>query len=225
LAGCHLRCFFCDTQFESSKWHPTLDELVEKIKQEAGENIRLVVLTGGEPLRQNIMPLVQKLNDNQMYCQIETAGSFYHNDIPQLFPMRGLRKDTLPWHGNTIVCSPKTPKINNSLHAYISGFKYIIRAGEIDETDGLPIKSTQKEGGDSRIARPWDFRSGCKVKTEHVYLQPMEEYKAIAMTGSESQRYDPDPVKTKANVDLCVELCLKFGYKLSLQCHKILGLR
>ena len=43
-----------------------------------------------------------------------------------------------------------------------------------------------------------------------IYLQPLDE---------------KDPIKNKANTDRAVELCLRYGYKLSLQLHKLLNLK
>jgi len=31
--GCNLKCFWCDTNFESSTWHPTLNELLARIEE------------------------------------------------------------------------------------------------------------------------------------------------------------------------------------------------
>jgi hypothetical protein len=54
LGGCNLGCFWCDTEFESSSDQPTLDQLVERVGQLRPAVCDLVVLTGGEPFRQNV---------------------------------------------------------------------------------------------------------------------------------------------------------------------------
>src|SRR4051812_2880501 len=61
LGGCNLRCVWCDTDFESSSWRPRLDELLARIEAVRPESCDLVVITGGEPFRQNIVPLVRHL--------------------------------------------------------------------------------------------------------------------------------------------------------------------
>src|SRR4051812_4694104 len=57
LGGCNLACSFCDTDFEgfSTLGVTGIVEQVTKLAvNEAGERVRhLVVITGGEPLRQN----------------------------------------------------------------------------------------------------------------------------------------------------------------------------
>ena len=51
-----------------------------------------------------------------------------------------------------------------------------------------------------------------------IWLQPREEY--INSGGT----VVPDPVATKANMELAAHIAMTFGYRLTLQTHKILGL-
>src|SRR5271156_2670792 len=62
LGGCNLACSFCDTDFEGFRDMPVADivENVSSASCERGKRVRqLVVITGGEPLRQNIVPLCE----------------------------------------------------------------------------------------------------------------------------------------------------------------------
>jgi len=78
LAGCNLRCGFCDTK---KAWRAGREMSVEKI---VAEVVRLrrdcpttwVALTGGEPLAQDVRPLVLRLRDGGFRVQIETNGTF-----------------------------------------------------------------------------------------------------------------------------------------------------
>jgi organic radical activating enzyme len=74
LWGCNLRCHFCDTDFESSTWRPSLDELFARIKAQ-DVCADLIVLTGGEPLRQPIGKFIERALDSSWRVQIETAGT------------------------------------------------------------------------------------------------------------------------------------------------------
>jgi 7-carboxy-7-deazaguanine synthase len=140
LAGCNLRCYWCDTEFESSTHRPSLDALLREIDERKPTLCPLIVITGGEPFRQNIAPLVRALLDRGLHVQIETSGSLWVE---------------LPEHERlTIVCSPKTGNLHPAITPHISAYKYVIAAEEVDPSDGLPATSTQNPRGKCHIARP-----------------------------------------------------------------------
>lgn len=195
LWGCHLHCWFCDTDFESDEQHSRIDELIRFCRASAAP---LVVLTGGEPMRQNIINLCLGLLGNGKLVQIETAGSF---SMP---PNRGWHKVvTNPrFH---IVVSPKTPIINPELIDYIGSYKYIISTSQGVAEDGLPFTNTQVRGGLPRkLARP-----PAGFPKYDVYLQPMDEY---------------DEAKNAANAAMCRLTAVTYGYRVSTQLHKQWGL-
>lgn len=200
LAKCNLSCFFCDTEFETGEWmhHETVINRVHEVAQIC--KARLVVVTGGEPLLQNIIPLVIGCNDRNLAVAVETAGTVYSKGLSSHFTGGSKR-----WQGNIIVCSPKTPKLNEELLPLIGVFKYIIRAGETSEVDGLPVYSTQVEGKEAMLYRPqeWAQWMGC------IYIQPMDEN---------------NPIKNDANLKAAALICMRWGYRLSVQVHKIAGL-
>lgn len=205
LAKCNLRCFFCDTEFE--KGVPMSAEYAaHSILTQAGSRNRceLVVITGGEPLLQNIVPLVTKLNGAQMRVSVETAGTTSYSALYHYFMVE---RDRTRWQRNRIIVSPKTPVIHVGAAELAYAWKYIVRVGEVSEEDGLPMGATQigQEGVIKRIARP----SRLAYHKPRVYIQPMAE---------------GDPIKDKANQTLAAQICMKHGYRLSLQTHKIVGL-
>jgi 7-carboxy-7-deazaguanine synthase len=78
LAGCNLRCRFCDTK---KAWRGGRETGVEAIVEEAvrlrsGWPAAWVCLTGGEPLAQNVRPLALRLRAAGFKLQIETNGTF-----------------------------------------------------------------------------------------------------------------------------------------------------
>lgn len=139
-AGCNLKCFWCDTDFESSAWVPSLDELLERIESVRPSWADLIVLTGGEPFRQNIRGLVEVLLGRGLRVQIETNGTLWV-DLPE--------DERL-----TIVCSPKTKRLHDAIVPRISAFKYVLGVDSVDSEDGLPVVSTQKPGQAARLFRP-----------------------------------------------------------------------
>lgn len=193
LAGCNLSslCHFCDTNYtEGRKLYPK-EELFEKIL-ELKAPTNLVVITGGEPFRQNLTPLVHVLLNNNFEVQIETNGTLFLENFPYS-------------HAKVhLVCSPKTGSINNLLKPHIRHLKYIVEAGKIDPLDGLPLDSL---GAGIRVARPWDsfLSSGGRV-----YIQPLDEQ---------------NPQKNNLHALAAADSCLKWGYTLSMQLHKLLDLK
>src|ERR1035437_6012166 len=72
LTGCNLRCYFCDTDFEKGD-ALSIEAVVAAVMASADPQVcKLVVLTGGEPLRQQIIPLCRALTAKGYMTQIET---------------------------------------------------------------------------------------------------------------------------------------------------------
>lgn len=187
LAGCNLACFWCDTDFESSNWHPTLDELMSRIHSEKPDSCKLVVITGGEPFRQNLAPLVEQLLSENLDVQIETNGTLWFD---------------LPEHPNLyIVCSPKTAFIHEKMRPRITSYKYVLGSDALESPDGLPCVSTQKRSAQTNIARP--------DSDKEVFVMPID-------TGNE--------IENEKNKRACVNVAMKFGYRLTLQSHKLLNI-
>jgi len=138
LGGCNLACSFCDTDFEGYEPMPVTG-IVENVKRlacplptplpctgegrggaadegEGSKRLReLVVITGGEPLRQNIAPLCEALSADGFKVQIETNGTLWR-PLPD---------------GVDIVCSPKNTgggyfPIREDLLPRVQALKFII---------------------------------------------------------------------------------------------------
>ena len=202
LTGCNLACTFCDT-----KWDDALDgvftpkDIWGVIEAQAKDKTRLVVLTGGEPLRQNLA-LFLALMPEGWTAQIETAGTLWQGclDINRS-PMRRVQ----------VVVSPKTPAVRREFHAtpgLVIAWKYVIREGQISDEDGLPMGSTQRAGVAQRLARPWDHSLIATDKTRaNVWLSPCDEH---------------DVEATRANMLAVGRVAMKHGYRAMVQLHKLL---
>lgn len=152
LAGCNLQCPGCDTDYTSARMDWTLDAIIDEVTYLRSAP-HLVVITGGEPFRQNITPLVKQLGQLGYTVQIETNGT--------LPPSLGFPR----WP--TVVCSPKAGKINPALGERANYFKYVLAHDSIDHTDGLPLLALGHSAA-PRVARPPTNYNG------RVYLQPMD---------------------------------------------------
>jgi len=78
LAGCNLRCGYCDTthaQEDDSGKEMNLDRIVLQVRELQNVN---VTITGGEPLYQKaeLKELVQELHYRENLISIETNGSY-----------------------------------------------------------------------------------------------------------------------------------------------------
>lgn len=207
LAGCNLQCPLCDTEYTQGRKMMSVIEIAAAILKadsrpwKGGHSYdtverHLVVITGGEPFRQQLAELIEHLLACGYYIQIETNGT--------------LPRPSLPWYetnpvarnGVYIVCSPKAGKVNETIWSNACCVKYVAKAGDIAD-DGLPIHALDHTVN-GVVARPPDwFR-----KAFPIYLQPVDE-RNIAMN--------------ERNIAAVRESCMKHGYILQLQIHKLIG--
>ena len=82
LAGCNLRCRYCDTKYaQESGETRTLEEILGKITE---FGLPLVEITGGEPLLQpNTPTLARSLLDQGYEVLVETNGSLDISVLPE----------------------------------------------------------------------------------------------------------------------------------------------
>jgi organic radical activating enzyme len=69
LAGCPVGCDFCDTNKEVAE-HLTERQILLRCNQ----LLNIVVITGGEPLAQDLAPLCRLLRDHGYRIHLETSG-------------------------------------------------------------------------------------------------------------------------------------------------------
>ena len=179
LGGCNLQCSWCDTEY--SKF--TLMSVAEIIIQ---ANKKLVVITGGEPFLYNITPLTATLLERGHKVQVETNGTL------------SCRK--FPWHAVTVVCSPKSGRLNEAIISNVSNFKYVVGHEDKKCIGGIPSANTQGSAGTPSVPPP----------RSTIYLMP---------------RTDDTEEENIANKITAVHLVQKYDHILSLRLHKELGLQ
>ena len=81
LAGCDLRCSWCDTAYAFSEGHQmSIDDVLRRVEAYRSP---LVEVTGGEPLLQeDVYPLMQRLLDSGRTVLLETGGQIDVSRVP-----------------------------------------------------------------------------------------------------------------------------------------------
>jgi len=117
LAGCNLRCPYCDTK---NSWADGKEMTIMEILDQVSNGIEWVCITGGEPTIQNIDPLIDGLRLIDHQIALETNGTL---PIP-----KGVAHVTV------------SPKAGGDLHpsAYYMAdeFKFVIE--DIADFDRIP---------------------------------------------------------------------------------------
>lgn len=205
LAGCHLKCHFCDTDFLHGRTQMTVSEVADRASE-----FELAVLTGGEPMRQNIVPLCLELARAGVHTQVETSGSFW---VPEF---SAPAFTSLIESGKvSIVVSPKTAHVDSRVANYAIAWKYIVGdVTDLSEEDGLPITGTQPHNylRPVKLARPPIGH----LPPHAIYIQPMD-------CSSFDTEDDEPEVQRQAIWTRCAAVATQYGYRLSLQLHKLIG--
>lgn len=197
LAGCNLQCPACDTDYTTNRWNSTPFALLQFV-QGMREPPSLVVITGGEPFRQNIHPLVELLLAEGYTVQIETNGTL---PPPTIGFAEMCSLDTNEQNRCFVVCSPKAGRVNTVTASLACAYKYVMAHDSVDDDDGLPLLALDHSAS-PRVARPHEGFKGV------IYLQPCD---------------DKDDVVNQANLQACVNSVLRHHYVLQLQVHKIIN--
>ena len=110
IGGCDVGCHWCDVKESwDADLHPptSLENIITEIKK---ENVKTVVITGGEPLMWNLNPLTSRLKKEGYNIHLETSGAY---------PLSG----NFDW----ICLSPKKQSITlDSIKKYVNELKIIV---------------------------------------------------------------------------------------------------
>jgi organic radical activating enzyme len=205
LGGCNLQCPGCDTEYTEDAYWTEYDNIVQSACDVFApgflDDDGLVVITGGEPFRQNIAPLCNDLIECGMQVQVETNGKLEPQDrqlISRMIESKDLH----------IVVAPKTATVNAyfKIPGFVAAWKFVVSHGAVDETDGLPITALahpMKKG--QRVARP------APTYRRDIYIQPFDcgDYRG-------NQRHLAEAVRCVTD--------FPGRRRISLQVHKLLGM-
>jgi organic radical activating enzyme len=178
LAGCNLRCEFCDTK---EAWAGGRDLGVDEVIAEIRKIRRRfpagwVCLTGGEPYLQDLRRLVRRCQKEKLKVQVESNGR-------RFYPLR------TDW----LTLSPKPPA-----YSFAPEFRSGVREVKLIVTRGLNLKMVKK------------MRAAFPLRVP-ILLQP-----------ESNRRWSQKKALQVLNQALAEGL---ENIRLSVQLHKILGLR
>lgn len=164
LAGCNLQCPLCDTDYTSKSNGVHVRTILRMVLDAALAGgaiqapleqltpIKLVVITGGEPFRQNIQPLCRMLLACGFTVQVETNGTVFQPLPPEV----------------QVVVSPKTPNIAHDVAKRAVAFKYVVN-GKYREGTFRPVHCLGMDGSAPVFFPDDDF------PRHAIYIHPADE--------------------------------------------------
>jgi 7-carboxy-7-deazaguanine synthase len=223
LAGCNkgdkISCPDCDTNFIYSNGTIfTASELVEAVTLQFKESFRLgfasspplVVVTGGEPMLQdNVVRLIEGLHKAGNRVQIESNGDRLPIDFTE----------STACHRAVLVVSPK---INPSSKQYKRLSDAVFK-----RADYLKFVVDADPDSPYHVLPPFIYE-WCMARNtnDRIFVSPWTVYRRGVKSGEIASIWIDGLInkeRTKANLSYAVSLCLKYGYRLSLQTHLITG--
>jgi 7-carboxy-7-deazaguanine synthase len=229
LHGCSVGCTFCDTKetwatgdaalpwrratLEEARGSNELwaeldeDSLVRAVREERDGNARgvqWVLLTGGEPAEQPIRPLVRALHRAGFRVALETSGT-----------ARGHLSDDSIEHLDASDGASPLPQHEAGRASPGDSCDFVCCSPKIGNPGGRPILADVVRGADeikmvigraSDIERFEDFiREHDLSDMDKLSLQPMSE--------------------SRKATELCMTAALRLGCRVSIQTHKVIGVR
>lgn len=165
LAGCPLRCKWCDTKYawdQKAGQNYTIAEIVQTVlrKESPGQQwpCKFIVVTGGEPMINSELPqLVHQLKATDKHITIETAGIAFIPDLAcDLMSISPKLSNSTPSIKNR---SQKFLRLEIAvLHELIDNYKYQLKFVVDSENDLPEIQQTLEKIGN--------------VDSENVMLMP-----------------------------------------------------
>lgn len=194
LAGCNLQCPACDTDYTSNR------QIMGpyQILGEVNELWRRERHRGGLVVITGGEPFRQHIGD---LIDLLVRYGYY----VQIESNGTMNPPVGPWshdyaarRGAYLVISPKTGRLNPIALETACALKYVVRAGCVAE-DGLPTSALDMPNKPARPPHGWNLP---------VYVQPLDS---------------KDEAENRAHTNEAVASCLRHGYTLQIQVHKVIG--
>ncbi len=157
LAGCNLRCVWCDTAFARTPDAGQSMSLTEIVQQVCAFPTRFVVLTGGEPMTANgIHALAATLQAQGKHVTIETNGTLLPKGIScNLASISPKLRNSLATPDEDLIPRIELPALVAWINTYDFQLKFVVSSPD----DVLEIRCILKD-------------LGCPIPPERVLLMP-----------------------------------------------------
>ena len=192
LAGCPLRCRWCDTKYawpESAGTEYTADQIKTKVDSYPANHL---IITGGEPMTDHELPeLVKTLADESRLITIETSGIKFVPDLScDLMSISPKLSNSTPMEAELAAQHQKQRFDLPALQQLIDGYKY-------------QLKFVVEQAGDLKeITRCLEKLKN--AEPDKVFLMPQ----AVTL--------DEYPARSKMVTDLCKQTGFRFSPRLQI---------
>lgn len=195
FSGCNLSCNFCDTDHEGGETRAVGDVIREVVTTAYSFNVSNIIITGGEPLLQS--------GFNQIAEELWLKGYRVYLETNGTIYQPGIKYCR-------VVCSPKVGgAVNPKVDMYVREYKYIIEFDSpIDAVDGLP-KEVSRPGLHSLV-----------IPSDHLGIQPCDY-----ITVQPCDYGDLGRDRSRVALSRAKSISRDYGYHLSIQVHKLIGVR
>jgi 7-carboxy-7-deazaguanine synthase len=149
LAGCPLRCRWCDTKYawdQAAGAHYSIDKIIRSVQNWP---CKFVVITGGEPMiNSELLKLVQELKTSEKHITIETAGiAFIPDLVCDLMSISPKLSNSTPDDAKLAAAHEDSRLDIAVLRELIDNYKYQLKF-VVDSQDDLPeIQQTIEDIG------------------------------------------------------------------------------
>jgi 7-carboxy-7-deazaguanine synthase len=149
LAGCPLRCRWCDTKYAWDQAAGTTYSIAKIVEIVQKWPCKFVVITGGEPMINSDLPkLVQALKANGKHITIETAGIAYMPDmLCDLMSMSPKLSNSTPSDAELTAVHEDSRLDVAVLRELIDNYKYQLKFVVDSQSDLYEIQQTIEEIG------------------------------------------------------------------------------
>ena len=190
LAGCDLRCRWCDTPYamEASQGRDiTVEQIMSQVSTYKCAN---VVVTGGEPLIAEELPeLLKALTENGEHITVETSATHFREITCNLISISPKLSNSLPARTDNLRYKEQDRLNISAIRNYIDRHDYQLKFVVENETDLPEIEQLLKQLQDSK-------KNG-EIDRNKVFLMPQ------AQTRKQHNQLGPR----------IVQMCLEKGFR------------